>query len=449
MTQNWFRTILLIVFGLLFIVGIGLFAMQQGSSSGDEAGNVVVWGTVSQDVMDLTIRNASLVDTRFQAVEYQEINPATYQQILTDALASGGGPDLVFITDETAVADERKFLFLGQETLTPNQFYNTFVDSANVFVTGQGVEAVPILVDPLVLYWNRDMLATAGFTSPPRTWEDVASMAEQISQKDESGSLEKGGIAFGDYRNIRNAKQILVTLIMQAGNPIVIRDENGRLVSTLSPESGGSGSLTEKALELFTTFSNPSSPAYSWSTVFPEAQTAFAQEKAAMYVGYASERSDLLAKNPNLNFSTAALPQFAGRVKSITTARVYALAIPRTAVNPTGAFTIAYAMASPDFASALSEATGMATALRDFAKAEEAEQSQDVRDLNTLIKSNPKSVRELIYYQAGLARSWLDPNPIATAQIFYGMIETVVTGAADAGEAGSRADQSIKALLGL
>lgn len=449
MNQNFFRVALLIVFGVFLAIGVILFAMQSTNSGTTAAGPVTMWGTIPGTVMEAVIKEAAYTDPSFDLLQYQEVDPATYQSTLTEALANGQGPDLIIMTDETAIRDEGKVYLIPPDQISPAQYFDTFLDAASVFVAPGGIEALPLLVDPVMLYWNRDMLAVAGFTSPPRTWEDVLAITEAVVKKDEQGSLEQGGIAFGDYQNIRNAKQVLVTLIMQAGNPIVARNEEGRLVAVLSPEQGNNGTLTEKALTLYTRFSNPASAEYSWSTVFPEAQIAFAQEQVAMYVGYASERADIMARNPNLNFSVAAIPQYEGQRRPMTTARVYGLAVPRTAKNPSGGYSMAMSMTSPTFAMLLSNSTGMATALRDVAVAADGGTAPTSQTLQNILRSNPKSYRDLVYFQAGIARSWLDPNPLSTSRIFYDMIDSVITGAQSASVVGARAHQQIQALLGL
>ena len=50
--------------------------------------------------------------------------------------------------------------------------------------------------------------------------------------------------------------------------------------------------------------------------------------------------------------------------------------------------------------------------------------------------------------QAIIARSWIDPNPEKTDDIFRAMIEAVTSGVARYGEAISKADQQMAQLIG-
>jgi hypothetical protein len=49
--------------------------------------------------------------------------------------------------------------------------------------------------------------------------------------------------------------------------------------------------------------------------------------------------------------------------------------------------------------------------------------------------------------QAILVRSWVDPDPVKTTEIFRAMIEDTTSGALLLGEAISRADRQISVLL--
>ena len=112
-------------------------------------------------------------------------------------------------------------------------------------------------------------------------------------------------------------------------------------------------------------------------------------------------------------------------------AHVWGLAASRTGANPDGAITAAFLLASANTAGALSEALGLSSARRD------------------LLSKKAQADNELSNKQTILARSWLDPNPEATAEIFRAMIENTTSGAQLVTEAVQRADQELGKTLGL
>jgi ABC-type sugar transport system permease subunit/ABC-type glycerol-3-phosphate transport system substrate-binding protein len=66
---------------------------------------------------------------------------------------------------------------------------------------GGAVYGVPIDLDTRALYYNKDLLIRAGFVDaagqaqPPRTWEELASMAVKLTERDASGRMTRLGFA--------------------------------------------------------------------------------------------------------------------------------------------------------------------------------------------------------------------------------------------------------------
>src|SRR5690606_5991115 len=85
------------------------------------------------------------------------------------------------------------------ESLSRERFEATFIDGARPFLEQIGVLGVPFLADPLVLYWNRDLLSAAGHANPPRYWDELYGMASALTRRSETGSLQRSGVALGEY----------------------------------------------------------------------------------------------------------------------------------------------------------------------------------------------------------------------------------------------------------
>ena len=71
--------------------------------------------------------------------------------------------------------DAGETVAIPSSALSQSQFESTFIDAASPFVASNGILGVPILADPLVLYWNKDMLSSAGFRSRRNTGTSSAS----------------------------------------------------------------------------------------------------------------------------------------------------------------------------------------------------------------------------------------------------------------------------------
>ncbi len=425
-----FQIILLCVFGALAISGVLIFALAVNGNQGDVVGPVTIWGTLDSKAFIEALQKASDVDQRFSQVTYVQKDPATYETDVTNALAGGGGPDLFLIRQDYVARDAAKVIPFPLSTLSKTQFENTFIDAANPFMTPVGALGLPLFVDPLVLYWNRDSLSSAGFVKPPAYWEEVPDMAQALTKRTDAGDIQKAAIAFGEYANIANAKDVLGLLILQAGGNITARDNTGRLAPALAAPAGAATQPTESALRFYTQFADPSNTVdYTWNRSLPEAQKTFTAGDLALYIGYASEAQQIARMNPNLNFAVAPVPQIRGADRFVDLARVYAVGMSRTGKNQNGAKIVASLLAGPSTGKDLATSLGIPSALRD------------------ILAQPAGGNADLFNRQAILARTWIDPDPQRTADIFRAMIERVTSGALRLPDAVARADQEMAQII--
>ena len=433
-----FQIILLVIFGALAIAGVLIFSFAIGSGTSNTIGSIKIWGTLNQAAFTTVIRQASDSNAQLSGVIYEQRDSDAYEDDLTNALASGQGPDLFLLRQDYAIKDAGKIAQIPLSALSAAQFQNTFIGAASPFLTTSGVVAVPILSDPLVLFWNKDLLASAGFAQPPKYWDEFFNIAQRISVKNETGALTKSGVSFGEFANVNNAKDILATLILQAGGTITDEDSAGHLVSAIQPRLGGAAQSTVSALRFYTEFADPSKNDYSWSRALPRAQQAFSAGDVGLYIGHASEEALIARGNPNLNFAAASLPQVRTANTALDTAHVYGLAASRTGKNVNGAITVAFLLASSENSRALSVALGVPSARRDV--------------LNAVVNTPDATAQgnEVLYGRmAIISHSWPDPDPQKTNDLFRVMIEDTTSGAMLVTEAVQRADQKMSQILGL
>ena len=101
MTGN-FKIIILIVFVAAAVLGIFVFSgaipLGSGGKQNEAQGTVVLWGTEKGGVIRPLLDNFNRANQTF-VVKYEEKSVDTFDQDLLEALASGVGPDMFFITD--------------------------------------------------------------------------------------------------------------------------------------------------------------------------------------------------------------------------------------------------------------------------------------------------------------------------------------------------------------
>jgi len=212
-----FQITLLAVFGACAVAGVLIFAIATSSAKSSSVGPVTIWGTVDGPTFTQMVQNAASTYSALSGVTYVQKDPTTYAADLTAALAAGSGPDLFLMTQDQAIEDSGEVVLLPYTSFSATQFQNVFIEGANPFMVPKGTVALPIAADPLVLYWNKDLLATGGYAQPPQYWDQLYDMATKMTARDDAGNILKSAIALGEYKNIDDAKDILAALILQAG----------------------------------------------------------------------------------------------------------------------------------------------------------------------------------------------------------------------------------------
>ena len=412
MNTSNFQLIFLGAFVLLLFIGVGVFAKFGGAGGNTSIGTVTIWGTLDQGAMNRVLLDLRTTDSSFQSVTYIQQDPTTYTSTLINAMATGGGPDLFVVSQDNAVAMADKITTIPYANISQQSYTTSFIDEGQLFLTGQGTLALPILVDPLVMYWNRDLFSSAGEANPPLYWNAFLNLAPKMTKLVGSADIQRSTVALGGWGNIPTAKEVLSSLFMQAGDGVIVRDAQGAPSVVFGQNVSGSvENPAASALRFYTEFINPSKTTYSWNRSLPQAPAAFAAGNLAVLFDFASTYPDLANRNPNLRFGVAALPQIQGAATRVTYGRMHGLAISRMSKNPNGALTIAQKLSSVAGVTEIMNTFGLPSVRRDIPVDTSASASNAVFADSALI-----------------ARAWLDPDPTATSGIFGDMVESVVRG---------------------
>lgn len=426
--KGTFQLIIIIIFIAGAIFGILVFsgAIPIGGDDSEATGNVVMWGTVRSGFMAPLLEEFNNANETF-SVSYVEKSPDTFDQALLEALATGTGPDLFLLPDNLAFHYSNKIFTIPYENYPLVNFKSTFAGAGEVFLTGTGTLAFPMTIDPLVMYYNRSTLDSNAIIYPPTTWDELSAQVPILTQKDNSNRLQKSAVALGHFSNVTHAKDILATMFMQTGNPI-IGAKDGALGSTLNAY-GGRYELSS-ILQFYTDFADPAKDLYSWNKSFPSSTNAFSSEDLAFYFGFASEFQSLVNRNPNQNLAVAPVPQLRDMPSKTTGARVTGLAILAASRNLTTAYTAASLIATGDFAAKFAYALGIPPARRD------------------LLGVRPADAYSPIFYDSALyAKSWLDPSARDTDNIFRNMVEATLSNNMSARDAVDDANSKMDLLL--
>lgn len=429
--MSTFQLGILIAFMAFLAIAVLLFAgVIPGfrTPTGGYGGEVTLWATIPDPVIRPIIDRVNQEHSKEFTLRYVAQNKATYEQVLIDALASGKGPDIFALPQDLIVKHEDKIFTIPFASLSERTFKDTFAEEGELYLTKEGVIALPFSIDPIVMYWNRDIFSGEGLSNPPLYWDEFLTLSPALTNIDQSKNVLRATVALGAFDNIDNAKDILALLFLQAGSTIISRGEQG-FSPTLLERNTANQSPAESALRFYTEFSNPSQNIYSWNRALPSSRDMFTRGDLAVYFGYASERDAILKKNPHLNVDVALVPQIRDEKVRKTFGRMTGLAIAQNSKNIQTAFSAAYLMTGPDIGGAIAEALTLPPARRD------------------LLSKKPTDAFGAVFYDSALiSRAWLDPDPKETYTIWKEMIEGVSSGRFKVGEALFSASQQLGSL---
>lgn len=411
--MNSFQTIVLGIFGFFIIAGLIVISMVKAQNSAG-AKHIALWGSISSASMQPLLED--FFDSNTLAVSYREVAPDAFDKTLIEALASGQGPDMVILPAELLLRYLDKLVVIPYATYTERQFKDAFIQEGDLFLLPDGIVALPFAVDPLLMYWNRDLLDEAGVTAPPKFWNEFLLLANRLTRRGTNGAITRSAVGLGDYRSITSAKEILGALLLQAGS-------SGE--KTWGELLGRSGA--HSVINFYTEFANPSKPVYSWNRSLVSSRQMFLSSRLGVYFGLGSEYTALRQANPNLNFDIAAFPRPQGSDLGITLGKLFGLAVLRASPNPSVALQVALTLSS-------SEALSRFAALTNYPPVR--------RDLLGQVQSD--AYRTVLYDAAIKSRGFLDRDPTVSASVLQDMIESITSGRAYAAEAASRAASQLR-----
>ncbi|MEK7620421.1 MAG: extracellular solute-binding protein [Patescibacteria group bacterium] len=317
-----------------------------GSSTAEKLATTPVTLTVWRVFDD----NSTLASTMsaYQALhpnisfEYRELRYDEYEDELIRAFAEGEGPDVFSLHNtwlgkyeslieplpdsltipysETRGTIKKETVYTVQEepTLSQRALKSNYVDVvvADVLRSYQRtaksevedrIFGLPLGMDSLALYYNKDLLNAAGIPEPPSTWTEFQDQVTQLTQINTSDSIVQAGAAIGTSQNVERASDILSILMMQNGTQMT--DSRGR--ATFAQETDA-GFLGGEAVRFYTDFANPLKAVYTWNEDMPDSFDAFTSGNTAFFFGYSYHYDLIRAANSKLGFAVSPLPQIDG-----------------------------------------------------------------------------------------------------------------------------------------
>jgi multiple sugar transport system substrate-binding protein len=413
--------------GLLLGV-VALFGAGCGKTNAPPASKtpISIWGIFDDaEGMDPFLKTFSNTELPGAKVSYRKQSPVDqYENQLLSAIAENRGPDVFLIHSSWLPRWKNRILPAPVAIMNEKQVNEQYVDlvSKDVIASGR-VMALPLFMDTLALYYNKDIFNASGVTRAPKTWAEVMEIVKRTTKSNmtETNQIDQSGIAMGTGQNVNRASDLLSILMMQNGVAMLDGDGN--------PGFGDSADAV-RALQFYTDFANPTKDVYAWNTRSDYSIDAFATNKSAMMINYSYHMATIKAKNPRLNFAIAPLPQVENcpTCKPVTYGGYWLLAVSKQTISPDTAWRFVKFMSNTAANRDYLQKTGYPPARKD------------------LIQELQNDPRIGVYtVQALNAESWKQVDSRLVDRLFSEAIDEVVTGKDTADGALRRASQQLKA----
>ncbi len=427
---------LFLLFAFIMTSGFGCKQSAQQTQEAMKPVTLNIWGVWdnSDDLAPIIASYKALHP--FITINYRKFRYNEYESELLNAFAEDRGPDIFSInntwvrkyqskltpapaqipmvypvtqgTIQKQVVAETRIT----QSLTPKNVKDNFVDTVydDVIIDGK-MYGLPMSLDTLVMYYNRDLLNNAGITDIPAYWNrEFQQTVKRLTKQDLKGNIIQSGVALGGSRNIERYSDILSVLMIQNGAQMTT---NNNVSFQLVPE----GSKTQdynpgySALRFYTDFSNPVKEVYSWNNDLDSSVDSFVSGKLAFMFGYAYHLPTIKTRAPKLNFGIAKLPQIEGSTADINFANYWVNVVSKKSQYTNEAWDFVQYMAKAEQVKPYLASVKKPTALR------------------SLIKEQREDPEIGVFADEVLtARSWYRGyNPVAAEEAFADMIDQSIS----------------------
>lgn len=324
-----------LIISLLLITGLGCKGLSTDQQQAVRPVTLEYW-TVYDDVDVLQkLINAYTAERPYLTVKLKQVRPDELYPRLLEALAEDKGPDIISIRNRSvyglqnklapmpsSMRDATQFVkksTLGEEIivtplvrpgLTVPQLEREYVRAVkNDVVIDNNIYGLPLSLDTMGIFYNKDLLDRAGVPEPPKNWDEFKDIVVKLTKRDKNDKILQAGTALGTGNNVPGFDDLLYMVFKQAGVDFVGRDN--RPLFNRIPANVGNGENTPAmvALDFYTSFANPDQETYSWNKNMENALNSFSKGSVAFFFGYSYHYPAIKAMAPQLNMGVIPMLQ--------------------------------------------------------------------------------------------------------------------------------------------
>ncbi|MBD3311354.1 MAG: extracellular solute-binding protein [Candidatus Magasanikbacteria bacterium] len=329
-----------VLLGLLVLSGQGCKGPTAEQQAAVRPVTLDFW-TVYDDVDELRRMASEYKALRpYVTINIRQVRYDEFDELFVNALADDVGPDIISTHVRWLNKYKNRLATMPRSVQVANQyvkgeyFKETVVELQNVampsipaiksnfvsavfedVVIDDQVYGLPISMDTMAIYYNKDLLDQAGVPLAPTTWDEFEQAVRKSTKYDNNGNIVQSGVAMGTADNIDNSFDIVSLLMMQsmAGNGMEMV-ENGRVAFAEGIKQLKYEHPTMQALRFYTDFAQPTTEDYSWNEDMEQAIDSFTRGKTVFYFGFAHDRDNIAARAPQMEFEIIPVPQLYSQV---------------------------------------------------------------------------------------------------------------------------------------
>jgi len=327
------KILLSLLLAIFTLTGFGCKGLSSEEQQAIKPSTLVIW-TVYDDIdalNNLAIEYKKIrpyVSVRIRQLRYDEL-----EERFLEALADDVAPDIVSLPVEeiakyskrlnpmpesiqvaevyekgdikTETVVNQVVEYLPTKRQIADEFVATVIDDVEI---NGNVYGLPLSMDTLALYYNRDLLDRSGVAEAPGTWLEFSDAVRATTRVNTSEELIQSGVALGTASNISHAPDILAMLLMQNkldvahGGTVDLAKGSSRL---------NNDHPTIQALRFYTDFADKERQVYTWNEEQEEALESFVRGKSVFYFGFARDLETIERQARNFDIEILPVPQLA------------------------------------------------------------------------------------------------------------------------------------------
>ncbi len=309
------------VLAFLITAGFGCKGLSKAQVQATKPVTLEYW-TVFDDVDVLQKEIAAYRAQRpYITINLRQLRADELYPRLIEALAEDRGPDIISVQNrrlgefiskltpmpvsvaDTLVTVEKTTL--GTNTIvtpqtrpmvTLSQLDSQYVKAVrDDVVRGGQIYGLPLSMDMMAVFYNKDLLDRSGIAEAPKNWEEFQAAAKKITKYDKkTGLISQSGASLGTGKNVPGSDDLLYMLFRQSSVGFVARD--GQAIFNLS------GQASNQIVDFYTDFANPTRDTYSWSENQGDALDSFLNGKVGFFFGYSYHLPTIKARASQFDY---------------------------------------------------------------------------------------------------------------------------------------------------